>query len=88
MQRILHAAHRGGKSIDVADAEWEYDILLTYPESDREIMRDMVATGLSKEAAKASILSTEDIASQCNVELPKAPPPSYVAGERDWEPWA
>jgi len=87
MQRILHAAHRGGKSIEVADAEWEYDILLTYPESDREILKDLVGTGLSLPAAKAAVLATEDIAGQCNVELPKAPPPKYLQGEGDWEPW-
>jgi len=87
MQRILHAAHRGGKSIDAADAEWEYDILLTYPESDAEIHRDLMATGLSKKAATSAILATESIAKLCNVELPKAPPPSYVVGQKDWEPW-
>ena len=88
MQRILHAASRGGKSVDTADAEWEYDILLTYPQSDKEIFKDLVATGLSKPAAKAAILTTESIAGRCNVELPKAPPPRYIAGERDWEPWS
>lgn len=87
MQRILHAAHRGGKSVDTADAEWEYNILLTYPQSDTEIYKDLLATGLSKPAAKAAILATESIAGQCNVELPKAPPPKYVQGEGDWEPW-
>ena len=88
MQRILHAAHRGGKSVDAADAEWEYDILLTYPESDREIYRDLVATGLSGPAAKSAVINTEKIAALCNVELPKAPPPSYIINpERDWEPW-
>ena len=34
MQRILHASHRGG-TIETVDAEWEYDILLTYPTSDQ-----------------------------------------------------
>jgi DNA polymerase-3 subunit alpha len=89
MQRILHAAHRGGKSIDVADAEWEYGILLTYPRSDREIFKDLVGTGLTESAAKAAILETARIADQCTVkELPKAPPPRYVVDEqRDWIAW-
>jgi DNA polymerase-3 subunit alpha len=87
MQRILHAASRGGKSVEAADAEWEYNILLTYPESDQEIFRDLVGTGLSKQAAKAAILATENIARQCNVELPKAPPPKYLQGKEDWQPW-
>lgn len=75
MQRILHAANRGGgKTIAQADAEWEYDILLTYPESDREIYADLRKTGLSPEGAKSAILNTSKIADQCNVDLPKNEP--------------
>ncbi|WPH58023.1 DnaE-like DNA polymerase III alpha [Gordonia phage LuckyLeo] len=75
MQRILHAANRGGgKTIAQADAEWEYDILLTYPESDQEIYQDMIATGLSPKAAKRSVLNTAAIAKRCTVELPKNEP--------------
>ncbi|UJQ86401.1 DnaE-like DNA polymerase III alpha [Gordonia phage Wojtek] len=75
MQRILHAANRGGgKTIAQADAEWEYDILLTYPESDLEIYQDMIATGLSPKAAKRSVLNTAAIAKRCTVELPKNEP--------------
>lgn len=86
MQRILHAAHRGG-TVESADADWEYNILLTYPESDREIFGDLVGTGLSRQAAIAAVENTQAIAERCNVTLPKAPPPSYVVGQRDWEPW-
>ncbi|QFG12385.1 DNA polymerase [Gordonia phage Ranch] len=75
MHRILHAANRGGgKTIAQADAEWEYDILLTYPESDSEIYHDLIATGLSPKAAKRSILNTAAIAKRCTVELPKNEP--------------
>lgn len=76
MQRILHAAHRG-MSVETADADWEYNILLTYPQTDKEIFNDLVGTGLSKEAAKTAILSTEEIANFIEVELPKAPPVSF-----------
>lgn len=86
MQRILHAAHRGG-TVESVDAEWEYNILLTYPESDREIYGDLVGTGLSRKAAVAAVEETSRIADRCNVTLPKAPPPSYIVGQRDWEPW-
>lgn len=86
MQRILHAAHRGG-TVETADADWEYDILLTYPESDREIYKDLMGTGLTPKAAKAAVLNTELIADLCNVELPKAAPPRYIAGEDDWKSW-
>jgi len=86
MQRILHAAHRG-QTVESADASWEYGVLLTYPESDREIFKDLVATGLSKEKAKGAVLNTERISALCNVELPKVPVAKYVVGEGDWEPW-
>lgn len=86
MQRILHAAHRGG-TVESVDAAWEYDILLTYPESDEEILRDLERTGLSTAAAVSAIDSTASIAAQCEVELPKAPPPLYIEGQNDWEAW-
>lgn len=86
MQRILHAAHRGG-TVESADASWEYDILLTYPLSDREIFDDLVATGLSEKEAKRSILNTAKIAEQCTVELPKNDPIEYPISESDWSDW-
>lgn len=86
MQRILHAAHRGG-TVESADASWEYDILLTYPTSDREIYRDLVGTGLSKKEAKQAILNTEKIGKQCTVELPKNDPIEYPISESDWSDW-
>lgn len=73
MQKILHAAHRGS-TVEATEASWEYDILLTYPESDREIVRDLVGTGLSKKDAVAAVLETEAIAERCNVILPKNAP--------------
>lgn len=77
IQRILHAAHRG-KDVETADAGWEYDILLTYPRSDREIIRDLQGTGLSIDEAKEAVLTTERIAQRCKgLRLPKAPLPRY-----------
>lgn len=73
MQRILHAAHRGG-TVESVDAEWEYDILLTYPTSDQEIFRDLIDTGLTNKDAREAILNTERIAEKCNVTLPKNEP--------------
>lgn len=73
MQTALHAAHRGG-SVATVDAEWEYDILLTYPESDEEIIKDLVGTGLSEDEAKQAVTNTAELAKRCNVELPKAKP--------------
>ena len=87
IQRILHAAHRGG-SVESADASWEYDVLLTYPQTDLEIYKDLVDTGLSKKAAKEAVETTASIAARCKgTRLPKAPLPKYVQSEGDWEPW-
>lgn len=77
MQRILHAAHRGG-TIATVDADWEYDILLTYPLSDQEIYDDLQDTGLSPEAAREAILNTERIAERCKIDLPKNEPIKWM----------
>ena len=73
MQRALHAAHRGGTAA-TADADWEYGIPLTYPESDQEIINDLQDTGLSKNDAIFAVWQTSVLASHCTVELPKAKP--------------
>lgn len=87
LQRILHASHRGG-TVETADADWEYDILLTYPKSDKEIFKDMVQTGLTREEAITAVENTAIIAKRCEgVRLPRAKYPKYVEGPNDWEPW-
>lgn len=87
LQRILHASHRGG-TIETADADWEYDILLTYPESDKEIFRDMKDTGLTREEAIASVENTATIARRCEgVRLPRMTAPKYIQGTGDWDNW-
>ena len=73
MQTILHASHRGS-TVDKTEASWEYDILLTYPTSDREIRDDLIGTGLTRAEAVAAIIETERIAERCNVVLPKNEP--------------
>ncbi|AXH47201.1 DNA polymerase III alpha [Mycobacterium phage Cborch11] len=73
MQTALHAAHRGGTAA-TQDADWEYDILLTYPESDKEIIDDLVATGISETEARSAVRATAQLAQRCTVELPKAKP--------------
>lgn len=90
MQKILHAAHRGG-TVDQVEASWEYDILLTPPTSDAEIYHNLIATGLTKSEAWSAILSTEEIAQRCNVVLPKNKslrfplPDGWSAHELLWE---
>lgn len=84
MQKILHAAHRGS-TVEVTEASWEYDILLTYPESDREVLKDLRGTGLSLKAARSAILETERIAKRCNVELPKNEPIKWVFDTNEFD---
>ena len=92
MQTVLHAAHRGG-TVESADASWEYDILLTYPESDAEIYRDLVATGLTEDEALGAIETTAEIAERCTVELPKNEPIKFpypgsgLKGEENTRAW-
>jgi len=71
MQKILHAAGRNIGTVAAAEAGWEYGILLTHPTSDAQILSQLRGTGLSASGARGAILSTEEIASRCNVTLPK-----------------
>jgi DNA polymerase-3 subunit alpha len=72
MQVILHTAGRGGVSVAVTEAEWEYNIRLTHPKSDKFWHKRLRGTGLSASAAGQSLASTTEIADRCNVVLPKA----------------
>lgn len=71
MQAILHTAGRGLGNVDTAESQWEYNILLTHPSSDREILRRLIGTGLTRTQAQQAIDNTAVIARRCNVELPK-----------------
>ncbi|WIC89681.1 DnaE-like DNA polymerase III alpha [Rhodococcus phage Braxoaddie] len=77
MQRLLHAAHRGG-TVATQDADWEYNIALTYPESDDAIYRALVQQELTYAEAEAAVMSTAEIAERCTVELPKSSPIRYT----------
>jgi DNA polymerase-3 subunit alpha len=87
MQKILHAAGRNTGTVAAAEAEWEYDILLTYPISDDEIAGDLIGTGLTRGQAQQAIASTEEIADRCNVTLPKMDRIRYPGTRKDLLPW-
>jgi DNA polymerase-3 subunit alpha len=87
MQKILHAAGRNTGTVAAAEAEWEYDILLTYPLSDDEILNDLIATGLTRGQAQQAIVSTEEIADRCNIVLPKMDRIRYPGTRKDLQPW-
>jgi len=84
IQKILHAAHRGG-SVESVEAEWEYDVLLTYPESDTEVITDLERTGLTTSEAIGAVDNTAAIAERCNATLKKAPPPRFAKRKRGEE---
>ena len=60
MQSILYGAHRNA-DIQELETNWELGIPLTYPESDEEILKDLINTGLSAENAYEAIQNTADI---------------------------
>lgn len=80
IQRCLHAATRGG-----LDADWEYDIRLTYPESDQQVFDALKQQQLTDSEAENAILATAGIAARCEVELPKSPRVRYVAPKHECE---
>lgn len=87
MQLILHAAHRGKNDYEAQARSWNYDVLLTLPESDKQIYDKLRGTGLSKAGATEAIASTAAIAERCSVTLPKAERLRYPVEEDDWKPW-
>ncbi|WNM69314.1 DnaE-like DNA polymerase III [Gordonia phage Arti] len=77
VQRMLHAAHRGG-TVSTQDADWEYDVRLTYPESDEECLRKLADCLLSDAEGDAAVRGAREIADRCNVELPKSERVIYI----------
>lgn len=86
MQRALHAAHRGG-TVETMDADWEYDIPMTYPTSDEEIIAQFLEQEYTRAEAERTVFETARIAERCNVVLPKSPRVRYPITEEDWKPW-
>lgn len=80
MQTVLHAAGRGS-DYETTRNSWDYSVLLTYPESDREVYDNMVKTGLSPEAAAESCRNTAKIAARCEVKLPQNEPIKFPVPE-------
>lgn len=72
MQVILHAAGRGNKSFEQQQQSWGYDIKLTSPLTDQEVLRRTQATGISAKGARSAVRTAGDIAARCSVVLPKA----------------
>lgn len=83
MQIILHAAGRGNNTAASQAESWEYEIRLTHPTSDGEVLDKLKGTGLSEQGAKSALATSAEIAERCNVVLPKAAPLSFGGTRRD-----
>lgn len=87
MQKILHASHRAS-SVSQVEASWEYDVTLDIPQSDEQVVEDLVGTDMSTIDAYTAVENTAYIAERCNVVLPKVDPIVYPISEEDWvESW-
>jgi DNA polymerase-3 subunit alpha len=94
MQVILHACGPQGRGNATADEmlrRWNYDVLLTLPESDKVIVKKLIDSGIPRQQAWEAVMMTADIARRCNVTLPKAErlkfpcPDGWTAEELIWE---
>jgi DNA polymerase-3 subunit alpha len=92
IQMILHNLRGGGKkTIEEQAREWGYNVPLCPPLDDRSFYRRLRGTGLSDAEAIQACVSTEDIAQECTVELPRLPmvrfkvPYGYAGVQAYWE---
>jgi DNA polymerase-3 subunit alpha len=74
IQKILHNVRPGEKrTLEEMEQDWGYDVPLSHPPTDMSVYRRLRGTGLTKEQAIEAIVSTEEIAQECKVTLPKLP---------------
>jgi DNA polymerase-3 subunit alpha len=72
MQNVLHGLRPGQQqSMEERARTWGYDVPLCPPPNDMSIYRRLRQTGLSKAEAIEAIVTTEELAQECEVELPK-----------------
>jgi DNA polymerase-3 subunit alpha len=72
IQQVLHNVRGGGrKTLEEQAREWGYKAALCPPTSDRELLLKLKETGLSHREAVQAINSTEEIAQECTVRLPR-----------------
>ena len=92
MQMILHSVGRA-KSLEQLAQGWGYDVPLSPPLTDRAVLKRLMATGLTRQQARAALHHTEEIAERCTVELPKLPllrfplPEGYRTAKDVWDDW-
>jgi DNA polymerase-3 subunit alpha len=72
IRALLHAAGRGNANIAQQLSSWEYEVPDYIPPSDEWVWERLNRAGLGERAAQEAFHATEEIASRCNVTLPKA----------------
>ncbi len=91
MQNILHSVRSGNKqSAEELAVMWSKDIVLAPPLSDRQMLKRLHGTGLSKRAALTALMNTEVIAGRCaGVRLPRLDPVRYPTPDSMalWREW-
>ena len=75
LQKILHNVRGGNRqTLEEQARAWGYDVKLTPPANDKELLRLLIGTGLTKKQAEQAISNSAEIAQRCNVVLPKLDP--------------
>jgi DNA polymerase III subunit alpha len=94
MQMILHNVRGGNKqTLEDMARSWGYDVPLSPPTNDVEMIKRLVATGLTRKQAERAVLNTEEIAMRCGFELPKLDrvrfplPHGFTDTQQVWESW-
>lgn len=83
IRALLHAAGRGRNTIAQQMSGWEYEVPDYIPLSDVSVYERLLKTGMSKKATQQALANTAEIASRCNVVLPKAEQFRYPATEEE-----
>lgn len=94
VQKVLHGVRPGEKrTVEELEQSWGYDVPLCPPLTDKDIYLRLRNTGLTDEQAWQAIISTEEIADECTVELPRLPhvdfplPDGYDSARDLWRDW-
>ena len=82
IQRLSNAIS-WGETVDSLAAKRDYEAgKAAYPLSDREVAERLLRTGVPRKYIRPAIENTQEIASRCNVKLPKTQPVRY-SGSRN-----
>lgn len=94
VQKVLHGVRPGEKrTVEELEQNWGYDVPLCPPLTDMSIYRKLRETGLTKKQAFEAVISTEEIAQEIDVTLPRLGkvnyplPEGYETPRELWRDW-